>query len=226
MGSEMCIRDRYQDLKEVAGKIAKDWKNRLVVAIIDVEVDGNRKFLERLGVKEEELPTVRFAYSLHKKYSPKTDDMSEVHIRHFINEVQSGRIQPNEYTKSEEVAEDWNSGPVKTLVGKNFYNVINANRKTFVFFYTPTCDTCLDIQPIWEQLGEDFKDRHEIRIAKMDASKNEVDAVELTDFPTVIFFQNNVKRGVLFNDEHTEQGYLRWLERKGIAKPLRVRDEL
>ena len=97
--------------------------------MLDV-VEGNRKFLERLGGKEEELPTVRFAYSLHKKYSPKTDDMSEVHIRHFINEVQSGRIQPNEYTKSEEVPEDWNSGPVKTLVGKNFYTTLETDLQT------------------------------------------------------------------------------------------------
>ena len=216
----------FFNLKEVAGNIAKDWKNKLTVVLVDIEVEGNRDFIPRLGVKEEDLPTVRFAYSLHQKYSPPTNDLSEVKIRSFITEVQSGRIQPNQYTKSQEIPEDWNKGPVKILVGKNFHDVVTGNKKTFVFFYTPDCQTCLDIQPICEQLGEDFRDRHEIQIAKMDCSENEVDLVEVTSFPTVLFFQNNVKRQVLFNDEHTEEGYLRWLERKGIVRPRRVRDEL
>ena len=216
----------YLNLKETAGHIAKDWKHKLTVVLLNVEADGNKDFLDRLGVKEDELPTTRFAYSLHKKYSPPTNDLSEVKIRAFIQDVQSGRIPPNEYTKSEEVPDDWNKGPVKTLVGKNFHDVVGGNKKTFVYFYTPTCKTCLDLQPIWEQLGEDFKDRHEIQIAKMDSSKNEVDAVEVTSFPTMLYFQNNVKRKALFNDEHTEEGYLRWLERKGIVRPRRIRDEL
>ena len=215
----------FFNIKEVAGNIAKDWKNKLTIVLVDIEEEGNRDFIPRLGVKEEDLPTVRFAYSLHQKYSPPTNDLSEIKIRSFITEVQSGRIQPNQYTKSEEIPEE-NKGPVKILVGKNFHDIVTGNKKTFVFFYTPDCKTCLDIQPIWEQLGEDFKDRHEIQIAKMDCSQNEVDLVEITHFPTVLFFQNNVKRQVLFNDEHSEEGYLRWLERKGIVRPRRVRDEL
>ena len=216
----------YSNLKEIAGHIAKDWKNKLTVVLVDVEIEGNKEFLARLGVKEDELPTARFAYTLRQKYSPPTNDLSEVKLRAFIQEVQSGKIQPLKYTKTQEIPGDWNTGPVKVLVGKNFHDVITSNKKSFVFFYTDTCKTCLDIQPVWEQLGEDFKDRPEIQIAKMDASENDVDAVEVTSFPTMLFFQNNVKRSSLFNDEHTEAGYLRWLERKGIVRPQRIRDEL
>lgn len=218
--------EEYSNLKEIATNIAKDWKNKLTVVLLDVEIEGNKDFLARLGVKEDQLPTARFAYTLRQKYSPPTNDLSEVKLRAFIQEVQSGKIRPNKYTKTQEIPGDWNTGPIITLVGKNFHDVITSNKKTFVFFYTDTCKTCLDIEPVWEQLAEDFKGRPEIQIAKMDASENDVDEVEVTEFPTMLFFQNNVKRSSFFNDEHNEAGYLRWLEKKGIVRPQRIRDEL
>ena len=67
----------FFNIKEVAGNIAKDWKNKLTIVLVDIEEEGNRDFIPRLGVKEEDLPTVRFAYSLHQKYSPPTNDLSE-----------------------------------------------------------------------------------------------------------------------------------------------------
>ena len=118
-----------------------------------------------------------------------------------------------------------NAGPVNVLVGKNFHEVVNGNKKTFVFFYTPSCKTCLDLEPIWEQLGEDLKGRHDLLIAKMDLSRNDIDLVDVRKFPTILLFNRSDKSHVKFNDEPSMEKILKFLGNQGIW--LRnIRDEL
>ena len=42
--------------------------------------------------------------------------------------------------------------------------------------------------PIWDKLAEKFKDDESIVVAKMDATKNEIEEVRVDSFPTLKFF--------------------------------------
>jgi len=48
-------------------------------------------------------------------------------------------------------------------------------------------------------------------IAEMDSTANEVDEVEITGFPTIIFYPSNDKAGVKYDGERTTEGFIDYL---------------
>merc|ERR1712080_360967 len=132
-----------------------------------------------------------------------------------IDQLSAGELKPD--LLSEEIPEDWDLKPVKTLVGKNFNSVVNSSeKKSLVMFYAPWCGHCQTLVPIWDELGEHFKDSNDVVIAKMDSTKNEIENVKIRAFPTIKLYLKGVEDVKDYNGIRTLEALLNFIKSDGM----------
>ena len=74
---------------------------------------------------------------------------------------------------------------------------------------------CKQLTPIWEKLGDEYKDHENIVIAKMDSTANELESVKVQGFPTIKYFMAGDNKVVDYNGERTLEGLKKFLESGG-----------
>uniref|UniRef100_A0A3Q1E912 Protein disulfide-isomerase n=1 Tax=Acanthochromis polyacanthus TaxID=80966 RepID=A0A3Q1E912_9TELE len=207
----------FQDKMDQFKKAAEGFKGQILFIFIDSDIDDNQRILEFFGLKKEECPAIRLITLEDEmtKYKPESDAITAESITQFCTLFIEGKLKP--HLMSQDIPEDWDKTPVKVLVGKNFEEIaFDSSKNVFVEFYAPWCGHCKQLAPIWDKLGEKYKDSADIIVAKMDSTANEIEAVKVHSFPTLKFFPAGDERKVIdYNGERTLEGFTKFLESGG-----------
>jgi thiol-disulfide isomerase/thioredoxin len=106
------------------------------------------------------------------------------------------------FLKSAPIPED-NGAAVRTLVGKNYREVINGDDKEYlVKIYAPWCTHCKTIAPHFVAAAEALRGNPNIVLAEFDGTLNEVDGLNTEGYPTVYFYgRDKTAEPINFNGE-------------------------
>jgi protein disulfide-isomerase A1 len=185
--------DHHEPTTETMRMVAQQKKGE----VLFVNIPGSEKsILEYFSLSEDNLPTMILAdmSSQGMKKYPFQGTLDVANVMNFLADFKNGKLKP--VLKSEEPSPEDTAGSVTVLKGTSFKELVLDNDKdVLVEFYAPWCGHCKKLAPIYDQLGDKFASNDKVVIAKMDATANEidVDGVNVSGFPTLLFFKGNDK---------------------------------
>ncbi|VDP73602.1 unnamed protein product [Schistosoma mattheei] len=220
----------HSDLVGKLTEVARQFKGKLHVVYVDVDVENNLRVLEFFGLSKNDAPTYRIIELGEEttKYKPDTNDYSVSAMSDFVQRTIDGKVKP--FLMSEEIPSD-QTGSVKVLVGKNYNDVVKDKSKdVFVKLYAPWCGHCKALAPVWDELGETFKNSDTV-IAKMDATVNEVEDLKVTSFPTLKFYPKNSDEVIDYTGDRSFEALKKFVESGGKSSEAtkqedQIKDEL
>ncbi|UJR28405.1 hypothetical protein I4U23_009645 [Adineta vaga] len=216
----------YEKLRGEFQTAAKEFRGKTLFVMVDSDEEENERVLEFFGLKSAEVPAVRLITLKDEmsKFKPESSEITSSVLTSFVKEFFDGKLKP--HLLSQEIPEDWDKTPVKVLVGKNFHSVANDNTKTvLVAFVAPWCGHCKQLTPIYEQLGEQYKDNDNVVIAKMDATANELEDVKVQSFPTIKLFPKNSEEVIDYQGARTVEALAKFIDSDGQDSGKAAADE-
>lgn len=191
---------------------AKTHKGKVLFSHSGISEGIQERLAEFMGVTQADLPVLRIIMPADMKKFQMPGKVSELTVESlgtYIQDVLDGKVKP--FLKSEKPVD--NTGkPVTVVVGENFEEIVkDTNKDVLVKYYAPWCGHCKKLAPVWDELGEHYKDNENIVIAKFDATANEAEGVEIRGYPTLIFYPKDNKAGIDYSGERELQNFKDWL---------------
>ncbi|XP_065915542.1 uncharacterized protein [Dysidea avara] len=185
-------------------EVGKAFENVDDVLVAKVDADGQRDLGSRFGVKG--FPTLKF----FPKGSTDPEDYSGGRtaddIIKYINEKTGGRGRINKPPSD-----------VTDLDVGNFDSIVmDADKDVLVEFYAPWCGHCKKLAPVYEQLGQTYKDEPSCVVARVDADGNRDLATRygVSGYPTIKFFPKDNKDGVDYSGGRSLDDFIKYLNEK------------
>ena len=178
-----------------------------------------------MGVTEEDYPTLRALKPADmKKYNCETPakELTVEKIGAFIDGVKDGSIKP--HLKSAIAPET--QGNVVVIVGTEYEKIVlDPTKDVLVKYYAPWCGHCKKLAPVWDELGEHYKDNSDVVIAKFDATANEADGVEIRGYPTLKWYPKGNKEGENYEGERDLESFKKFIDEQTEKKPTETKQE-
>lgn len=217
------VRHKEENAEQIKANLAaaaKDLRGKLLFIHINADLPQNLRILEFFGLKVSDCPAMRIINVTEsmEKFVPETPEPTAENIKFFATNYLSKSLA--KHLKSQELPEDWNANPVKILTGANFKDVaLDKTKNVFVEFYAPWCGHCKQLSPIFDKVGEAYEAHDDMIIAKVDATENEFEDLEIASYPTLKLFPTGDDAEVKeFDGERTFASITEWLaDETGIS---------
>ncbi|KAJ8978564.1 hypothetical protein NQ317_012087 [Molorchus minor] len=209
--------ESFNKVAEAARSVAKQFRDEVLFVTLDADEEDHQRILEFFGIQKKDIPGARLIKLEEEmaKYKPETDDLSSEGIQKFVQDFIDGKLK--QHLLSQEVPEDWDNEPVIVLVANNFDSIaLDTNKDVLVEFYAPWCGHCKQLVPIYDKVGEHFKDNENVVIAKMDATANELEHTKVSSFPTIKLYKKDDNKIVEYNGPRTFEGLTKFVESGGV----------
>lgn len=129
-------RERTQYWRSKILKVANEYKGKYTFAIADEEKMGS--LLKEFGLEEsgEDINVGCFNKNGVKYRMEDDDEFTSESFEEFVGQLIKGKVKP--YFKSQPIPKQSVANGVRTLVGKNFHEIVNdKNKNVLVFFHAP-----------------------------------------------------------------------------------------
>lgn len=209
--------EHFEKVVEAARSVAKPFKEQVLFVTIDAAEEDHQRILEFFGMKKEEVPAARLIKLEEDmaKYKPDKNDLTAESIKRFVERFLAGKLK--QHLLSQELPDDWDTEAVKILVASNFDSVVfDYKKNVLVEFYAPWCGHCKQLAPIYDKVGEHFKDHKKVVIAKIDATANELEHTKITSFPTIKLYTKRENKVIEYNGPRTFEGLIKFIESGGV----------
>lgn len=207
--------DKSQAAEKEIREVAKTLQRKVLLSVAGASEPMDQRLMDYVGVDHEEFPTLRLIVNPMAgmiKYKLE-GDITAASVTKFMEDFNAGTLQA--HLKSEAVPAS-QPGPVQILVGSTFKQaVMDTSKDVLVEFYAPWCGHCKKLEPIYRDLAKKLEGVSTLMIAKMDATANDADGVDVQGFPTIKFWRANKKDDPLdYDGDRDMDSFVSWLEEK------------
>jgi len=206
--------------EEILRKASEYLKGKITLAVARLDDAFGPRLADYIGVAREKAPAFRLV-------SPSKNNLKYVfeheltvdNLKAFYHDFVDNKLKP--FFKSADIPAEPNEENVRVLVGKNFEDVVlNSDDDVLVEYYAPWCGHCKSLAPIYSSLAGKLQKAKGIVIAKMDATANEVEGLNIQGFPTIKFYPKGKKNSPIdYNGDRTEEGFISFLKTNAVNYP-------